>query len=85
MVFVECLFGGHRRNKTPDIVQRRRHKVHKISIFVLRSLAEGSHFTKTIASQKSLAARLSEGRATSTLHIKRREYLENVQRIFLKI
>ena len=45
MVFVECLFGGHRRNKTLDIVQRRRHKVHKISIFVLRSLAEGSHFT----------------------------------------
>ena len=37
---------------------------------------------QTIASQKSLAARLSEGRAISTFHIKQLEYLENVQRIF---
>ena len=65
-----------------DIVQRRRHKVHKLSILVFLSLAEGGHFATDDCFSKSLAARLSEGRAISTFHIKQLEYLENVQRIF---
>ena len=46
------------------------HIRHKLSIFVLLSLAEDSHFATDDCFAKILAARLSEVRSISTLHMK---------------
>ena len=54
------------------------------SIFELLILPEGGHFATDEWFTKNLASRLPEVRPISTFHMKQPEYLESVQRIFLR-
>ena len=67
--------------KTFDIIQN---IILIVSIFELLILPEGSHFATDECFTKSLASRLRKVRPIITFHMKQSEYLENVQRIFLR-
>ena len=61
-------------------------KTVKIELDVVQNTGQkqkAAILVQTIASQKIPAARLPEERLISTVHMKKLEYLDNVQRIYI--
>ena len=56
----------------------------KKTLDIVQNIKKAVILPRTNALQKNLASRLPEVRLISTFHMKQPEYLENVQRIFLR-
>ena len=65
-------------------IWRQLNKTVKIELDVVQNTGQKAVIlVQTIASQKIPAARLPEERLISTVHMKKLEYVENVQRIYI--